>query len=51
MSALRILVVVVVAAIAALAKAAILGRWDLRAIVADFVFALLILVLPGFIHE
>ena len=51
MSALAILVVAVIAAIAALARAAILGQWAVRSLVADFVFALLILVLPGFIHQ
>lgn len=51
MSALRILVVVIVAVIAALVRTAVLGQWTVRGLVADFLFALAILALPGFIHE
>ncbi len=50
MSALAILVPVVIALIAAGLHALVTGGWDWRGFVALFVFALAILLLPGFIH-
>lgn len=46
MSVLALLVPIVIAIIAALIRAAILGAWDARSIAADFFFALAILLLP-----
>jgi hypothetical protein len=50
MSVLAILVPIVVALLAALVRAAILGAWDVRGLVADFAFALCILLLPLVVH-
>lgn len=51
MSVLAILVPIVVAALAALVRAAILADWALRSLVAHFAFALCVLLLPGVIHS
>ncbi len=50
MSVFAILIPVVVALIATALHALITGGWDWRGFVALFVFALAILLLPGFIH-
>jgi hypothetical protein len=50
MSVFAILIPVVIAFIAAGLRSLVLGAWAWRSFVADFVFALAILLLPGFIH-
>lgn len=49
LSVLAILVPIFIAALAALARAAILADWGLRSLVAHFVFALCVLLLLGVI--
>jgi hypothetical protein len=50
MSVLAILVPIVVAILAALVRAAILGAWEVRGLVADFAFGLALLMLPLVVH-
>lgn len=50
MSAVAFLIAVAISAVATLVWAAITGTWSLRAIAGMFVFGLLILFLPSFIH-
>jgi hypothetical protein len=51
MSVLTLLVPVVIALIAALLRAAIVGDWVLRSLVGHFAFALCVLLLPAIIHS
>lgn len=50
MSATGLLVIFVIAAIAAGAWCVVSGAWSWRAFAAMFIFALLLLFLPGFVH-
>jgi hypothetical protein len=50
MSVLAILIPLVIAVIATLVRAAILGDWDSRSLAAHFCFALCLLLLPGVVH-
>lgn len=50
MSATAILVALIIALLAALLRTAILGAWEVRRMVADFFFALAIILLPGVIR-
>lgn len=49
MSATAILVALIIAVLASLLRAAILGAWDVRRMAADFFFALAIVLLPAVI--
>lgn len=50
MSVLALVVPLFIALLAALVRAAILGDWAVRSLVAYFVFALCILLLPLVVH-
>ena len=50
MSAIAILIAVVIAFLATLIHAAVSGAWTARGFAALFLFALALLLLPGFIH-
>jgi hypothetical protein len=50
MSAIAFLIAVAIALVATLVWAGITGGWSVRACAGMFVFALLLLVLPGWIH-
>lgn len=50
MSAIAFLIAVAISAVATLAWAAITGGWSVRGIAGMFVFGLLLLFLPSFIH-
>ena len=50
MSAIALVIAIAIAFLATLAWAGITGAWTARAVAGMFVFAILLLLLPSFIH-